>query len=61
MDPALGPVYMLKADVSNGFYCIGLRPADTPKIGLIFSMDGRDKPLVATTLTLRTGWKNNLP
>ena len=25
-DPALGYVYLLKADLSDGFYCIGLRP-----------------------------------
>ena len=35
-DPALGYVYLLKADVSNGFYRIGLRPEDAPKLGLIF-------------------------
>ena len=35
-DPALGYVYMLKADVSDGFYRIGLRPEDAPKLGLIF-------------------------
>ena len=61
MDPALGPVYMLKANDSNGFYCIVLRPADAPKIGLIFAMDDRDKPLVATTQTVTMGWKNSSP
>ena len=35
-DPALGYVYLLKADVSDGFYCIGLRTTDAPKLGLIF-------------------------
>ena len=35
-DPALGYVYLLKADVSHGFYRIGLRPTDAPKLGLIF-------------------------
>ena len=34
-DPALGYVYLLKADVSDGFYLIGLRPEDAPKLGLI--------------------------
>ena len=36
-DPALGYVYLLKADVSDGFYRIGLRPEDAPKLVLIFS------------------------
>ena len=35
-DPALGYIYLLKADVSDGFYRIGLRPEDAPKLGLIF-------------------------
>ena len=29
-DPALGYDYLLKADVSDGFYRIGLRPEDAP-------------------------------
>ena len=40
-DPALGPVYLLKASVSDGFYCIGLCPEDAPKLGLIF-LNGAD-------------------
>ena len=36
VDPALGYVYLLQADVSDGFYRIGLRPEDAPKLGLIF-------------------------
>ena len=40
-DPVLGPVYLLKADVSDGFYRIGLRPKDAPKLGLIF-LSGAD-------------------
>ena len=30
-DPALGPAYILKADVSDGFYCIGIRPEEAPR------------------------------
>ena len=33
-DPELGYVYLLKADVSDGFYRIGLRPQDAPKLVL---------------------------
>ena len=35
-ESALGPVYLLKADVSDGFYRIGLRSEDAPKLSLIF-------------------------
>ena len=32
--PSLGPVYVLEADISDGFYCIVLHPKDKPKLGL---------------------------
>ena len=35
-DSALGYVYMLKADVSDGFYHIGLLLEDAPRLELIF-------------------------
>ena len=36
MDPKLGPMYVLKSDIADGFYWIGLRLADAPKLGLVF-------------------------
>ena len=51
-DPARGYVYMLKANVSDGFYRKGLRPEDTPKLGLIFPSGKEEDPMVATPLTL---------
>ena len=35
-DPTLGPVYLIKMDVSDGFVQIGLRVEGAPKLGLIF-------------------------
>ena len=35
-DPALGTVYIIKADVLDVFYRIGVRPEEAPKLGLIF-------------------------
>ena len=60
-DPALGYVYLLKADVSGGFYHIGLHPEDAPKLGLIFPSDKEEEPMVAIPLTLPMGWKNSPP
>ena len=60
-DPARVHVYMLNADVSNGFYQINLRPADAPKLGVIFPVDDGEKPLVANPMTLTMGWKNSSP
>ena len=48
-DPKLGPVHMIKADVSNGFYRIGLRPSDAAKLGLVFPSEAGDKFLVWRT------------
>ena len=60
-DLALGPIYLLKADILDGFYRIGLRPEDAPKLGLIFP-NGVDKDsMVATLLTLPMGWENSPP
>ena len=52
---------MLKADVSDGFYRIGLCPANAPNLDLIFPVDDGTKPLVANPLTLPMGWKNLPP
>ena len=60
-DPALGCVYLLKADVSDGFYRIGLHPEDAPKLGLIFSSGAEEDTMVAIPLTLSMGWKNLPP
>ena len=60
-DPALGYVYLLKADVSNGFYRIWLRPEDAPKLVLIFPSGADKEPMVAILLTLPMGWKPSLP
>ena len=35
-DPELGPMHVLKADVSDCFYCIVLGPTDAPKLGIVF-------------------------
>ena len=56
VDPALGPVYMLKADVSNGFYRIGILPEDASKLGLILPIGADEEQMVATPLTLPMDW-----
>ena len=51
---------MIKADVSDGFYRIGLRLSDAAKLGLVFLSEAGEEDLVAIPLTLPMGW-NNLP
>ena len=59
--PALGPMHVLKADISDGFYRFVLLPADYYKLGLFFPSEGEDGELVAMPLTLPMGWENSLP
>ena len=54
-DLALGYVYLLKVDVSDGFYRIGLRPEDAPKLGLILPSGKEEEPMVDIPLTLPMG------
>ena len=60
-DPALGPVYLLKADVLDGFCRIGLRPEDDPKLGLIFPGGADEESMVDIPLTLPMGWETPPP
>ena len=60
-DPALGPVHVLKVNVSDGFYCIGLCLKNSPNLGLFFLSEGEDEELVAIMLNLLMGWKNSPP
>ena len=59
-DPELGYVYLLKADVSDGFYRIGLHPTDVPKLGLVFPSGKGEEQMVAIPLTLPLGWRTPL-
>ena len=56
---ALGPLYLLKAEVSDGFYRIGLRPEDAPNLGLIFPSGADEDPMVVIHLTFSMGSKNS--
>ena len=60
-DPDLGYVYLLKADVLDGFYRIGLRPEDAPNLGLIFLDSVDEESMVTTPLTFPMVWKNSPP
>jgi hypothetical protein len=42
-DPRLGPVYLSKIDIADGFYRIGVRVQDIPKLGVLFpERDGEE-------------------
>ena len=60
-DTALGPVYVLKSDVSDGFCHIVLQPADAPKLGLVSPSYVQGEEMVAIPLTLIMVWKKSPP
>ncbi len=60
-NPAHGPVQMIKLDISDGFYWIGLNINDIPKLGVVFPTLPGDKPLIAFPLVLPMGWTNSPP
>jgi hypothetical protein len=35
-DPRLGPVFLSKIDIADGFYRVGIHTDGVPKLGIIF-------------------------
>ena len=56
-----GPTYMLKIDLSDGFYRVRLRAEDIPTLGVAFPVGPGEEPLVALPLTLPMGWTESPP
>jgi hypothetical protein len=52
---------MIKLDISDGFYRIGLNIDDIPKLGVVFPTLPGDEPLIAFPLVLPMGWTNSPP
>ncbi|KAL3823171.1 hypothetical protein ACHAXA_010055 [Cyclostephanos tholiformis] len=60
-DPARDPIYLLKLDISDGFYRIGLAIDDIPKLGVAFPSLPHQETLIAFPLVLPMGWTNSPP
>jgi hypothetical protein len=60
-NPAFGPVYLIKLNISDGFYRIALNVDDIPKLGVAFPTAQHADPLVAFPMVLPMGWKNSPP
>ena len=60
-NPQYGPTYMLKLDLSDGFYRVRLRAEDIPTLGVAFPVGPGEDPLVALPLTLPMGWTESPP
>lgn len=60
-DPTNGPVYLSKIDIADGFYHVGVLPADIPSLAVLFPMRPGEPPLIALPLTLPMGWRESPP
>ena len=45
--PHHGPIYMMKVDIADGFYCMGLALEDVPSLGVFLPPGPDGKTLVA--------------
>ena len=59
--PHHGPIYMMKVDIADGFYRVGLAPEDVPSIGVCLPPGPDGKTLVAFPLVLPMGWVESPP
>ena len=60
-DPCHGPIYTMKVDIADGFYCVGLAPEDVPSLGVCLPPGPDGKTLVASPLVLPMGWVESPP
>jgi hypothetical protein len=59
---SIGPVYLLKVDLSDGFYRVWLNLRDIPKLALVLPpLTDSSEPLVALPLALPMGWVESPP
>jgi hypothetical protein len=54
--PRHGPVFLFKLDVADGYYRVGLRPNDIPKLAVTFPAAPGDERILAFPLALPMGW-----
>ena len=60
-DPAYGPVHMLKVDIADGFYRVGLDPDQAPGLAVILPKATDEEQLVAIPFVLPMGWVESPP
>ena len=54
-DPRYGPVYLLKCDIADGYYRLGLTIGDIPRLAVAFPASLGEDPLIALPLVLHMG------
>ena len=61
VDPRHGPIYMMKVDIADGFYRVGLDPEDVPSLGVCLPLGPDSKTLITFPLVLPMGWVESPP
>jgi hypothetical protein len=56
-----GPTYMMKLDLSDGFYRIQVKPEDVPKLAIAFPTGPGEEKKVAFPMKLPMGWTESPP
>jgi hypothetical protein len=54
-DPHLGPVYLSKIDIADGFYHIAIHPDDIPKMSMMFPIQDGEEQLIDLHLVIPMG------
>ena len=60
-DPHHGPIYMMKVDIADGFYRVGLATKDVPSLGVCLPPEPDGKTLIALLLVLLMVWVESPP
>jgi hypothetical protein len=60
-DPRLGPVYLSKIDISDGFYRIAIFTDDILKLAIMFPIRDGEEQLIDLPLVLPIGWNQSPP
>ena len=60
-DPTHGPPYLLKINLSDGFYRVYLHVQDAPMLGVAFPVAPSEQLLMAIPLVLPMGWMESPP
>ena len=61
VDPRHGPIYMMKVDIADGFYFMGMALEDVPSLKVCLTLVPYGKTLVAFPLVLLMGWVESPP
>jgi hypothetical protein len=60
-DPRLGPVFLSKVDIADGFYWIQVNANDVPKLGVVVPTEPGQPQLFGSPLVLPMGWMQSPP